>query len=327
MQRLILKHLSGSKVNQVEAFSLSDLGELTIGRDPSATIRYDSNTDYVVSRQHAKIVRDAVDPTEFRILDLNSSNGTYVNSRRIAGTGRIAPGDIVQLGLGGPEFQFDLDPRPATGARGVGGIGHTNPAASDSPASMPTQIVGIGPTTGPPSLTPPPVRKESTPMPNNCPRCGAQNAGTAQSCYLCGTPLLPSAAPHAQSHSQPSGYSPPYFEQTPVPGRPASWQQPSVAPSAAATASGAQEGKLSKIGMTLGIIVACLMVVGLIPCLGWLNWFTLLLGAVAKILNWVAVFTENKIPGALNKAVIGLVLSTVAIFIGSIRLVLGAGCL
>jgi S1-C subfamily serine protease len=67
----------------------------------------------LVSRQHAKIAPDETDPTQFVIVDLNSRNGTYVNKQRIVGSARIAPGDVIQLGPGGPEFEFDLDPRPA----------------------------------------------------------------------------------------------------------------------------------------------------------------------------------------------------------------------
>ena len=53
------------------------------------------------------------DPTQFAITDLNSRNGTFVNKQRIFGSTRIGPGDLIQFGAGGPEFQFDLEPRPA----------------------------------------------------------------------------------------------------------------------------------------------------------------------------------------------------------------------
>lgn len=113
MQRIILRHLSGSKANQVEEFSLDQFKELIVGRDPSATVKYDPTRDDLVSRQHAKIMPDESDPTQFVVVDLNSRNGTYVNKQRIVGSARIAPGDVIQLGPGGPEFEFDLDPRPA----------------------------------------------------------------------------------------------------------------------------------------------------------------------------------------------------------------------
>jgi hypothetical protein len=87
-------------------------------------------------------------------------------------------------------------------------------------------------------------------------------------------------------------------------------------------------GKLSKAGKIMGIIVGCIMVCGLIPCLGWLNWFTLLFGIVTKVLCWVAVFTEGRQDAtARTNAIIGLVIATAAVFIGAIRLILGGGCL
>src|SRR5262245_33432945 len=113
MERIVLRHLSGSKANQVEEFPLSHFNELIIGRDPSATVKYDPDRDDLVGRQHAKVTRDSMNPAEFMITDLGSRNGTFVNKQRIVGTAKIRPGDVVQFGPGGPEFQFDLEPRPA----------------------------------------------------------------------------------------------------------------------------------------------------------------------------------------------------------------------
>ena len=113
MERIVLRHLSGSKANQVEEFPLNHFKELVVGRDPSATVKYDPERDDLVGRQHAKIAQDPADPTQFTITDMNSRNGTFVNKQRIVGTARIVPGDLIQFGAGGPEFQFDLEPRPA----------------------------------------------------------------------------------------------------------------------------------------------------------------------------------------------------------------------
>ncbi|HKV40600.1 MAG TPA: FHA domain-containing protein, partial [Blastocatellia bacterium] len=113
MERIVLRHLSGSKANQVEEFPLNHIKELTIGRDPSSIVKYDPDRDDLVGRQHARITQDASDPTQFTLSDLNSRNGTYLNRQRILGSARIMPGDVVQFGAGGPEFQFDVEPRPA----------------------------------------------------------------------------------------------------------------------------------------------------------------------------------------------------------------------
>jgi|SRR6266404_4231444 len=113
MERIVLRHLSGSKANQVEEFPLAHFQELTIGRDPSATVKYDPDRDDLVGRQHAKIVRDSANPNEFLITDVGSRNGTFVNKQRIVGTAKVVPGDLVQFGAGGQSFNsiWSLAPR------------------------------------------------------------------------------------------------------------------------------------------------------------------------------------------------------------------------
>ncbi len=113
MERMIIKHLSGSKANQVEEFALKHHNELVFGRETTSTVQYDPERDDLVGRQHAKIERDPKDANAFIITDLSSRNGTFVNNNKIGGPTRIAPGDVVQFGPNGPKFQFDVEPRPA----------------------------------------------------------------------------------------------------------------------------------------------------------------------------------------------------------------------
>jgi len=49
-------------------------------------------------------------PSLFLITDLNSINGTFVNDQRIYGPYGLRKGDVVRLGVGGPVFQFDIEP-------------------------------------------------------------------------------------------------------------------------------------------------------------------------------------------------------------------------
>ncbi len=112
-ERIILRHLSGSKAGREETFDLHQLQELTIGRHPSSSVQYDETKDDLVSGQHARITQDASDPTAFTLTDLNSRNGLYVDKQRVINPVRLVPGNVIQLGAGGPEFEFDLDPRPA----------------------------------------------------------------------------------------------------------------------------------------------------------------------------------------------------------------------
>ena len=117
MERMIIKHLSGSKANQVEEFALKHHNDLIFGRDTTATVKYDPDRDDLVGRQHAKIERDPNDPNGFLLTDLNSTNGTFHNKQRVNGTVKLNPGDSVQFGPGGPEFIFDVEPRVGNTAK------------------------------------------------------------------------------------------------------------------------------------------------------------------------------------------------------------------
>jgi signal transduction histidine kinase/pSer/pThr/pTyr-binding forkhead associated (FHA) protein len=67
------------------------LDRLTVGRESSNRIRL---TDTEVSRRHAEFVRT---PEGYRLLDVGSANGTFVNSRPIRDV-LLQPGDQVQIG-------------------------------------------------------------------------------------------------------------------------------------------------------------------------------------------------------------------------------------
>lgn len=113
--RVVIRHLSGSKTNQVEQVPLKDLREIVFGRDAACTVAFDRRDD-VVSRRHAVIrIDDGASPI-FRIADLGSSNGTFLNGEAISGEVELAPEDIVELGKGGPKFSFDVQPRPTNWA-------------------------------------------------------------------------------------------------------------------------------------------------------------------------------------------------------------------
>jgi hypothetical protein len=171
---------------------------------------------------------------------------------------------------------------------------------------------------------------------NHCPRCNSCNRLISQFCQGCGSPLDVQAQPVrpyiAPQEATPSKQG---YEQSPHPWMhdPANSSVRDPRPSGSMLPSQVRDqvkppkgSNLSKVGMVMGIIVACLMVVGLVPCLGWLNWFTLITGGITNIVCWVSVITEKDDPSARNRAVIGLILTFLAVFIGGIRLALGGGC-
>lgn len=112
-EKYLIRHISGSKANQVEEFNFDKLKELTLGRAASSDVQFDPEEDSVVSREHGRIVKESESPYVFKIKDNNSRNGLFVNKQRVKAETLITPGDEIQLGSNGPSFVFDIYPLPA----------------------------------------------------------------------------------------------------------------------------------------------------------------------------------------------------------------------
>ena len=76
---------------------------------------------------------------------------------------------------------------------------------------------------------------------------------------------------------------------------------------------------------TMGIVAISLMAIGLIPCLGWLNYLNFAFSSITLVLSIVAL-TQARSDSARSSALIGLTLVILADFIGVFRLVIGGGC-
>ncbi len=173
-----------------------------------------------------------------------------------------------------------------------------------------------------------------------CSKCGGSVEADCDFCPNCGEPKLrvsesyqsPSTGyPWMQEPVQPpppqqpqksrpvvaSQYIPPPPQQQQI--HHVVYQQVEVAP------GHLQDTGLGKAGQTMGIIAISVMVVGLIPCLGWINWINIPFSFVTWILSIVAISTA-KLPTTRSKATVGLVLGLIAWIIGIIRLSLGMGC-
>jgi len=116
-ERIVIRRMSGGKPAATEEFPVADNREFTLGREPDCNIKFDADREDLVSRHHAKITVTKIDPIEATIGDLNSTNGTFVNRQRLYGPVPLHPGDLIQLGPGGPEFQFDYEPKPTKPTR------------------------------------------------------------------------------------------------------------------------------------------------------------------------------------------------------------------
>lgn len=124
--KIVIRHRGGNS-GKVNEYPAEGFGAVTLGRDPSCEIGFDEDREDMVSRTHARISAAPGNPLSFRIADLGSRNGTYLNRQRIEGEVALSPGDVIQLGPGGPEMEFTIHPplakptRLATGLPGATG--------------------------------------------------------------------------------------------------------------------------------------------------------------------------------------------------------------
>ncbi len=75
-------------------------------------------------------------------------------------------------------------------------------------------------------------------------------------------------------------------------------------------------------GLIIGIITIVGFFIGLIPFLGWFNWFNIPLAVLGLILSIIATGMNERSKGP---AITGLILCGIAVFIGAFRLLIGGG--
>jgi pSer/pThr/pTyr-binding forkhead associated (FHA) protein len=96
-----LYFLRGSKEGQ--RISLPDCGTIRLGRAPSCNISFPSDKDPTVSGIHAEL---RIEGGRVVLTDLDSTNGTYVNDRRIDDPYELKDRDQVELGHPGVRALF-----------------------------------------------------------------------------------------------------------------------------------------------------------------------------------------------------------------------------
>lgn len=90
MRRITIAVIEGS--NQGETFYVNENEAILVGRDSIANIKLE--LDARVSRKHAIIaLKD-----ESYVLDISSTNGTFLNNSRITGRATIKDGDNIVVG-------------------------------------------------------------------------------------------------------------------------------------------------------------------------------------------------------------------------------------
>jgi len=80
-----------------------DKSIVAIGRHPINDLRFDAERDLDVSSRHAEL--RAVE-SRYVLVDLGSTNGTFVNGERVIGERELHDGDILTFGKDGPQAEF-----------------------------------------------------------------------------------------------------------------------------------------------------------------------------------------------------------------------------
>ncbi|MGH7657849.1 MAG: trypsin-like peptidase domain-containing protein, partial [Gemmatimonadales bacterium] len=143
--------LSGEKRDSVVVF---DQPFVQFGRHPQCDLRFDAERDLEVSSRHASVTLQG---GVYFLRDLGSTNGTWVNGRRLTGDHVVAHEDIVRFGPEGPEIALEVlrDPRPP-GAGPSGGEPPTLPMPTPVPYADTPRAPRRTPGTG---IVPPPYEE------------------------------------------------------------------------------------------------------------------------------------------------------------------------
>lgn len=97
-----LRILTGARGGQRERF---DKPIVALGRHVQCDLRFDPNADLDVSVRHAEILAEG---NTYNLRDCGSTNGTFLDGRRITGDEPLAEGDVIWLGAEGPQVEVHL---------------------------------------------------------------------------------------------------------------------------------------------------------------------------------------------------------------------------
>src|SRR5450631_1023194 len=99
-QRVIITRISGFQRGKAQEF---EQGPVTVGTDPACEVAFDATWDKTVSPRHAILEeRD----NAWWIAD-QSRDGTWIEGRKVSHQ-KLASGDVMELGRGGPKIKIEL---------------------------------------------------------------------------------------------------------------------------------------------------------------------------------------------------------------------------
>ena len=95
------KILSGARAGQTQRFEQQAV--ISVGRHQQCDLRFDPKGDLDVSGRHAEL--RGVEG-KYTLYDHGSTNGTYVNGKKVDGTCDLSDGDTITFGAKGPQVEF-----------------------------------------------------------------------------------------------------------------------------------------------------------------------------------------------------------------------------
>ena len=149
--------------------------DMTIGRDLSNDLVIN---DVEISRKHVRLLLQG---ESYRIEDLGSTNGSFVNGQRLTGSHLLVPGDLVSLGehvtLVYETVAYDPAATQVSASAGAG-ISPLPPAApAKLPAKPPAQQAAVKPAVQPSAQQAGAAPKPQQPAPAYNPPSPVQYAG------------------------------------------------------------------------------------------------------------------------------------------------------
>lgn len=98
----ILEHRDASKYHKAGESQKIIIDQVELGRGADCQVRFDETFE-TVSRRHAAIIREG---DRWKLVQLSTTNSTFLNGRPIASEWYLENGDEIQLSVGGPRLGF-----------------------------------------------------------------------------------------------------------------------------------------------------------------------------------------------------------------------------